>query len=139
MRDVSEASFRVVDCWPSYTSAVDPLEERIGASQRSASALAEVRLAKLPRAVALHRGLGGARVWLFGSLATGATHEGSDVDLMVSGLPPTERTQAWLRLEELFEASVDLVPEEAASRAFRDAVQLRGREITSLGAEHVSH
>ncbi len=115
---------------------MDPLEERIRARQQSATALAQARLAKLPRAVALLRGLGGDRVWLFGSLAEGAAHEGSDVDLMVSGLPSAVRTNAWLELEELFGGSVDLVPEEAASRPFRDAVQLRGREITSLGGEH---
>jgi predicted nucleotidyltransferase len=86
----------------------------------------------------LLRSLGADRVWLFGSLATGATHAGSDVDLMVSGLPSAERTKAWLELEELFEASVDLVPEEAAGSAFRDAVQRRGREITALGVEHVA-
>jgi predicted nucleotidyltransferase len=86
----------------------------------------------------LLRGLGAERVWLFGSLITGATHEGSDVDLMVGGLPSAERTKAWLELEALFEASVDLVPEEATSSSFRDAVHRRGREITSLGGEHVA-
>jgi predicted nucleotidyltransferase len=124
---------------PGYTSVVDPLEERIRARQRSANALAEARLAKLPRAVALLQGLGAERVWLFGSLTTGATHEGSDIDLMVRGLPPGERTKAWLVLEELFEASVDLIFEEATSSTFRDAVYCRGREITSLGGECVAH
>lgn len=117
---------------------MDPLAERIGARQRSANALAAARLAKLPRAVALLRGLGVERVWLFGSLSAGATHEGSDVDLMVRGLPSGERTRAWLELEALFEASVDLVPEEAASSTFRDAVHRRGRDITSVGGEPVT-
>ena len=117
---------------------VDPLEERIRIRQRSDSARAEARLAKLPRAVALLRALGAERVWLFGSLTTGTTHDGSDVDLMVSGLPAHERTSAWLGLEDLFETSVDLVPEEATSLAFRDAVHRRGRDITFLGAEHVA-
>jgi predicted nucleotidyltransferase len=98
----------------------------------------QARLAKLPQAVDLLRARGVERVWLFGSLATGATHPGSDVDLMVSGLPASERTNAWMELEELFDASVDLVPEEAVSTAFRDAVHLRGREITSVGVEHVT-
>jgi predicted nucleotidyltransferase len=100
--------------------------------------LAKARLAKLPQAVALLRGLGVERVWLFGSLTTGAAHEGSDVDIMVRGLPSGERTQAWLKLEELFEASVDLVAEETASKPFRDAVQRRGREITGLREGHVA-
>jgi predicted nucleotidyltransferase len=117
---------------------VDPLEERITARQRSASALAKARLAKLPQAVALLRGFGVERVWLFGSLTTGATHEGSDVDLMVRGLPSGERTNAWLKLEELFEAPVDLVPEEAVSSAFRGAVHCRGQEITAFGGDHVA-
>jgi predicted nucleotidyltransferase len=69
---------------------------------------------------------------------TGATHEGSDVDLMVSGLPSAERTNAWLELEELFEGPVDLVPEEAASSAFRAAVRGGGREITTLGGVPVA-
>lgn len=60
--------------------AVDPLEERFRVRQRAASALAQGRLAKLPQAVALLRALGAERVWLFGSLSTGAVHEGSDVD-----------------------------------------------------------
>jgi predicted nucleotidyltransferase len=117
-------------------AAVDPLEERISARLRRANALADARLAKLPQAVGLLRELGVERVWLFGSLATGAAHEGSDVDLMVRGLPAGARTQAWLALEDLFEGPVDLVPEEAASGAFRDAVHGRGREITSVGGEH---
>jgi predicted nucleotidyltransferase len=123
---------------PGYTSCVDPLEERISARQRSASAVAKARLAKLPLAVSLLRGLGAERVWLFGSLTTGATHEGSDVDLMVRGLPSSERTNAWLKLEELFEAPVDLVPEELASSAFRGAVHRRGQEITTLGGHPVA-
>ena len=49
---------------------MDPLEQRIGARQRSAHALAQTLLAKLPQAVALLRGLGVERVWLFGSLTT---------------------------------------------------------------------
>jgi predicted nucleotidyltransferase len=123
---------------PSYTPLVDPLEERIRAEQCRANALAQARLGKLPQAVALLRGLGAERVWLFGSLATGAPHAGSDVDLLVRGLPSAQRTRAWLALEELFEASVDLVPDEAASSTFRDAALRRGREITSLGVEHVA-
>ncbi|MEY4546753.1 MAG: polymerase beta, Nucleotidyltransferase [Pseudomonadota bacterium] len=82
------------------TVAVDPLEERIRARQRSDSALGQARLARLPRAVALLMRLGVERVWLFGSLATGTTHADSDVDLMVKGLPASERTNAWLQLEE---------------------------------------
>jgi predicted nucleotidyltransferase len=121
-----------------YTSVVDPLEERFRARQESESALAAARLAKLPQAVALLRAFGVERVWLFGSLTTGATHQDSDVDLMVTGLPSAERARAWLKLEELFDASVDLVPEEAASSAFREAVYRRGREVTALGGEHVA-
>jgi predicted nucleotidyltransferase len=120
---------------PGYTLLVDPLEERYRARQESERALAAARLAKLPRAVALLRALGVERVWLFGSLATGATHEGSDVDLMVTGLPSAERARAWLKLEELFDAPVDLIPEEAASSAFREAVYRRGREVTAVGGE----
>jgi predicted nucleotidyltransferase len=122
----------------SYTRLVDPLEERIRVRRGRENALATERLAKLPRAVALLRRLGVERIWLFGSLATGATHEDSDVDLMVKGLPSAERTKAWLDLEELFETSVDLVPEEVASGTFREAAQRGRREITSLGREHVA-
>jgi predicted nucleotidyltransferase len=117
---------------------VDPLEERIRHRQRSESALGRAWLAKLPHAVAFLRGLGAQQVWLFGSLVTGTTHGQSDVDLMVAGLPASERTKAWLELEEFFGASVDLVPEEVTSSAFRNAVHRWGREITALGAEHVT-
>jgi predicted nucleotidyltransferase len=125
--------------WASdYTLRVDPLEERIRSRQQGERSLGQARLAKLPGAVALLRRLGVERVWLFGSLATGATHAASDVDLMVRGLPVGERTRAWLELEDLFGAPVDLVPEEASSSAFRDAVHCRGRDITSLGDAHVT-
>ena len=115
-----------------YTSLVDPLEERIRESQRRAGVLASERLAKLARAVDILRGLGAETVWLFGSLVKGSVHEGSDVDLMVKGLPSVEHTNAWLQLQELFAARVDLVPEEAVGSAFRDAVHRGGRDITCL-------
>jgi predicted nucleotidyltransferase len=69
-------------------------------------------------------------------LLDGTTHEESDVDLMVTGLPSGQRATAWLQLEALFEAPVDLVPEEASSATFRDSVRRRGREITTLGDGH---
>lgn len=63
----------------------------------------------LKRGAALLRAAGAREVYLFGSLAQGREHEGSDVDLAVSGLPPEVFYATMARLSDLFERNVDLV------------------------------
>ena len=63
----------------------------------------------LQRGAALLRAAGAREVYVFGSVATGRTHEGSDVDLAISGLPPENFFATMARLEDLFEGNVDLV------------------------------
>lgn len=68
---------------------------------------------------------GGSRVRVFGSVATGADREGSDVDLVFTmgtpislmGLGTLER-----RLGDLLGTEVDLVPDAALRPEFRDRV-----------------
>ncbi|HEX9944876.1 MAG TPA: nucleotidyltransferase domain-containing protein [Thermoanaerobaculia bacterium] len=63
----------------------------------------------LQRGAALLRAAGAREVYVFGSMASGRTHEGSDVDLAVVGLPPESFFATMARLEDLFERSIDLV------------------------------
>lgn len=63
----------------------------------------------LRRGAALLRAAGAREVYVFGSVATGRTHEGSDVDLAVAGLPPESFFATMAHLEDLFEGNVDLV------------------------------
>ena len=63
----------------------------------------------LKKGAALLQAAGAREVYLFGSLAQGREHEGSDVDLAVSGLPPEVFYVTMARLSNLFERNVDLV------------------------------
>ena len=82
-------------------------DERIAAHVRALRS-------RLPEAVRLLRDRHGAtRIVLFGSLAAGDTHAGSDVDLAVEGLPADWYFSALANLLCLFSA-VDLVRLEEA-------------------------
>ena len=65
------------------------------------------------------RGLGVARLALFGSVLRGTTHAHSDVDLLVQFLPGTKTYTRFFALSELLEAHlgrrVELVTTEALS------------------------
>jgi len=63
----------------------------------------------LERGAALLTAAGAQEVYIFGSVASGRAHEGSDVDLAVAGLPPECFFSTMARLENLFDRSVDLV------------------------------
>lgn len=64
---------------------------------------------QLKRGAAMLRSAGAREVYLFGSMATGRAHSGSDVDLAVSGLPPGKFFATLARLSALFDRPVDLV------------------------------
>lgn len=63
----------------------------------------------LERGAALLTEAGAREVYVFGSAAAGRTHQGSDVDLAVAGLPPDRFFSTMARLENLFDCSVDLI------------------------------
>ena len=63
----------------------------------------------LEQGAALLTAEGAREVYIFGSVASGRTHEDSDVDLAVAGLPPERFFSTMARLENLFDRSVDLV------------------------------
>jgi predicted nucleotidyltransferase len=63
----------------------------------------------LNQGAALLAAAGAREVYIFGSVASGKSHEGSDVDLAVTGLPPECFFSTMARLENLFDRSVDLV------------------------------
>jgi predicted nucleotidyltransferase len=67
-------------------------------------------------------------VYLFGSLAEGFFHEGSDIDLAVEGLEPHLYFKA---LAELHEVSggfkIDLVPLESSS--YKDVILQEGEQL----------
>jgi predicted nucleotidyltransferase len=63
----------------------------------------------LERGADLLRAAGAREVYVFGSVAAGAAHGRSDVDLAVVGLPPESFFVAMARLVDLFDRNVDLV------------------------------
>ncbi|MBI3735105.1 nucleotidyltransferase domain-containing protein [Candidatus Sumerlaeota bacterium] len=55
------------------------------------------------------RGAGARDVYVFGSAARGVSHAGSDLDLAVSGLPPSRFFEAMARAAEQLERPLDLI------------------------------
>jgi len=67
-------------------------------------------------------------VYLFGSLAEGFFHEGSDIDLAVEGLEPHLYFKALAKLHEVSGGfKVDLVPLEASQ--FKDIILKEGERL----------
>ena len=67
-------------------------------------------------------------VYLFGSLAEGFFHEGSDIDLAVEGLEPSLYFKALARHHEVSEGfKVDLVPLESSS--YKDVILKEGERL----------
>ena len=67
-------------------------------------------------------------VYLFGSLAEGFFHEGSDIDLAVEGLGPHLYFKALAELHEVSgEFKVDLVPLESSS--YKDIILKEGERL----------
>lgn len=72
---------------------------------------------------------GATRVILFGSVARGAVHADSDIDLAVWGVLPTAQWDAGLAAEDAAGARVDLVRMESAPEAMRERVRADGVEL----------
>jgi predicted nucleotidyltransferase len=68
---------------------------------------------ELPRAIdaaaELLRGLGATEVFVFGSAARGELRPGSDVDLAVSGLPPSLFFRAVSKASDILRRPADLI------------------------------
>ena len=79
----------------------------------------------LGEGAALLTAAGAREVYVFGSVAAGRAHEGSDVDLAVAGLPPERFFATMARLENLFDRSIDLVDLDDAS-PFTDYLKNKG-------------
>lgn len=84
--------------------------------------------AALPRLIEALVGRGAVRVFVFGSLAHGVGHEGSDLDLAVEGLPEEAFWAALAELIAISPVAVDLVRVEDASSALRTSI-LTGRIV----------
>lgn len=73
----------------------------------------------------LIREAGGGQVRVFGSVAAGADHEGSDVDLLFTMATPLSLMELGgleAQISELVGASVDLVPDTSLRPGVRDRV-----------------
>jgi len=75
--------------------------------------------------------LGAERVVLFGSVARGALHDRSDVDVAVAGLSPAQETAAWDLLASTVGAPVDLVVLESAPESLRRRIESDGEVLVS--------
>jgi predicted nucleotidyltransferase len=96
------------------------------ASARAESALGIARhLARI-----LRERWGASRVYLHGSLARGASHARSDIDLAVEGLPPARLLDAAMDLEDAAAPFVvDLLPIERLPRSWRERIKRAGLEL----------
>lgn len=66
---------------------------------------------------------GGSNVRVFGSVATGQDHDGSDIDLLFTMGTPLSLMQLGAleqRLRDVLDAEVDLVPDSVLRPEFRD-------------------
>ena len=92
-----------------------------------AEARADTLRAKLPQVASMLRDEYGATgVWLFGSLAGGKPHMGSDVDLATQGLDHDRYFCALSVVDQLLGANVDLVQLERAPKGLVDRVHAEG-------------
>lgn len=104
------------------------LRARAAARGHAGARRAARLLAQVPAAAELLRTRYGAtEVLLFGSLATGAVTERSDVDLAARGIASADYFAALADLMALFGASVDLVRLEDAPLSLLDRIAAEGR------------
>lgn len=63
----------------------------------------------LDRAAAALKAAGAREVYLFGSAASGTLHEGADIDLAVTGLPPEKFFRAMGEAAQILQRPLDLI------------------------------
>ena len=68
------------------------------------------------------------RIILYGSLAKGTLHQGSDIDFAVEGLPATSHFQVWAEIERDAGCTIDLQRLEELGDGFRQVI-LRYGEV----------
>jgi predicted nucleotidyltransferase len=100
---------------------------------RAANRAAELSRRAEEAAATLVGKCGATRVWLFGSLAWGEAHAGSDVDLLVEGLPSEAWSVACALAEAVVQAPVDLIRVEEASPEL--VARVRDRGVLLHGAD----
>ena len=64
---------------------------------------------RLQRAAQVLKTLGAQDVFMFGSVARGRMHEGADVDLAVTGLPPERFFAAMGQASRILDRDLDLI------------------------------
>lgn len=103
---------------------------RRAAADRAAAVWQSAVRGRLDVAVdALVREFGATRVVLFGSLARGEARPGSDVDLLVEGVPLDRLMVATARVARLVATDVDLVPVEHALEAIVARARAEGEVL----------
>jgi len=113
----------------SVTTEQVSLAARATARHRAIQQRADRLRAALPGLAAMLAALGARRVVLFGSLAEGALHDRSDIDLAVEGLPAARYWEALATLAAAAPAPVDLVRVEDAPDSLLGVIA-RGHEVS---------
>mgnify|MGYP001590601343 CR=1 FL=1 len=72
---------------------------------------------------------GARRVYLFGSLAWGEPHEGSDIDLAVEGVPSGDRSACAAALNMALPLPVDVLSLEELPEPFRRRIAEHGVRV----------
>ncbi|HYV45203.1 MAG TPA: nucleotidyltransferase domain-containing protein [Myxococcaceae bacterium] len=104
---------------------------RVTRELEEATQRADALRATAGEAAQILRGFGATGVWLFGSLAWGEPHQGSDVDLLVEGVPAASWLDAVRAAERLFAgAQVDALRSEDSPRSLVDRVRAEGARLT---------
>jgi len=115
-----------------YSHYIEGLRRRMAETERLVLERREKARKLLPVIVAhLTRNYGARRIILWGSLATGGFRLGSDIDLVVEGLPPgSELFRALAEVQDLAEGiRVEIVPWEDAFDSVRAAAELDGEVL----------
>jgi uncharacterized protein len=132
----ADASWRLDGLDPErQTRSVDELAPFVEAWRRrwareareNAERAARARALAGELAEALRREFGVQVVWLIGSLARGDFGPGSDIDLVVEGLPPEKLFSAMARVQRLAgDFEVDLAPRGELREPARRALEREG-------------
>ncbi|MBI3184106.1 MAG: nucleotidyltransferase domain-containing protein [Myxococcales bacterium] len=92
------------------------VEEKLRRHQSAMEHAKQAIAREVPAIAARH---GARRVYLFGSLAWGDTHDGSDIDLAVEGAPDEQRSALAAELMLALPLPVDVLDLGELSEAFR--------------------
>lgn len=104
---------------------------RVTRELEEADRRADALRAKAREAAQLLQGFGSTGAWLFGSLAWGEPHQGSDVDLLVEGVAAARWPEAVRAVERLFAGvHVDALRSEDSPRPLVDRVRAEGIRLT---------